>query len=111
MSFLALTICKNMNPSAQTPRYLGNILSCVLIVLSIIAAVKSQEPAGTSGWHENDAGLRFRIEKDYSHSLVPDVSLLDIPPDKKSKNGVMLQVMDSAKAAGATEVSISTEDL
>ncbi|HCO96063.1 MAG TPA: hypothetical protein DIU00_19340, partial [Phycisphaerales bacterium] len=34
----------------------------------------------------NDAGIRFHIEKDYSHSLVPDVSLLDLPPDKKSKN-------------------------
>ena len=34
-----------------------------------------------------------------------------IQADKKSKTGVMLQVMDSAKAAGATEVSISTEEL
>jgi len=34
-----------------------------------------------------------------------------IQADKKSKNGVMLQVMDSAKAAGANEVSISTTEL
>ncbi len=67
-------------------KYSRYILCCAIVVSSINASAISQEPAGTSGWHENDAGLRFRIEKDYSHSLIPDVSLLDIPPDKKSKN-------------------------
>ncbi|MFC1604891.1 NPCBM/NEW2 domain-containing protein, partial [Planctomycetota bacterium] len=67
-------------------QYFGHILCLALVVMSITTSAMSQEPAGTSGWHENDAGLRFRIEKDYSHSLIPDVSLLDIPLNKKSKN-------------------------
>jgi len=83
---LALKIQRNTTTATQTLRYFRDFLCRVLIVLSITASAQSQEPAGTSGWHENDAGIRFRIEKDYSHSLVPDVSLLDIPPDKKSKN-------------------------
>jgi len=67
-------------------QYFRYFLCLAVVVLSITAAAMSQEPAGTTGWHENDTGLRFRIEKDYSHSLIPDVSLLDIEPDKKSKN-------------------------
>ena len=86
MLSLALTIRRNITTAAQTPGHFRKFLCCALVALSITAAAISQEPAGTSGWHENDAGLRFRIEKDYSHSLIPDVSLLDIPPDKKSKN-------------------------
>ena len=82
----ALTIWRNTTTAAQTPRHFREFLCGVLVVLSITAVAMSQEPAGTFGWHENDAGVRFRIEKDYSHSLVPDVSLLDLPPDKKSKN-------------------------
>jgi len=83
---LAMTIRRNTTAGVQTLRYFRKFLCRALVVLSITASSRSQEPAGTSGWHENDAGLRFRIEKDYSHSLIPDVSLLDIPPDKKSKN-------------------------
>lgn len=86
MLSLALTIRRNTTTATQTLRYFRKFLCHVLVVLSITASAMSQEPAGTSGWHENDAGLRFRIEKDYSHSLIPDVSLLDIKPDKKSKN-------------------------
>jgi tetratricopeptide (TPR) repeat protein len=67
-------------------KYFGYILCFTIVVLSITASAISQESAGISGWHENDADVRFRIEKDYSHSLIPDVSLLDIKPDKKSKN-------------------------
>ena len=86
MLSLALTIRRNTTTDAQTLRYFRDILCRVLVILSIAASVIAQEPASTSGWHEKDAGLRFRIEKDYSHSLIPDVSLLDIPPDKKSEN-------------------------
>jgi hypothetical protein len=57
-----------------------------MIILSIDASAVSEETVGTSGWYEKNAGIRFRIEKDYSHSLIPDVSLLDIKPDKKSKH-------------------------
>jgi len=67
-------------------KYFGYILCCAVVVFSISASAVSKEPAGAPGWHENDAGVRFRIEKDYSHSLIPDVSLLDIKPDKKSKH-------------------------
>ena len=86
MLTVALKILRNTTTAAQTLRFFRDILCCAVVVLSITADAMSQEPAGTSGWHENDAGLRFRIEKDYSHSLIPDVSLLDIEPDKKSKN-------------------------
>lgn len=86
MLSLALTIRRNTTKAAQTLRHFRKFLCRALVVLSITASVMSQEPAGTSGWHKNDAGVRFRIEKDYSYSLIPDVSLLDIPPDKKSEN-------------------------
>ena len=86
MPSLALKILRNTTTAAQTLRYFRNILCRALVVLSITASAISQAPAGTTGWHEKDAGVRFRIEKDYSHSLIPDVSLLDIKPDKKSKN-------------------------
>jgi len=33
-----------------------------------------------------DAPVRFRIEKDDDQSLIPEVSLLDLPPDKKSES-------------------------
>jgi hypothetical protein len=69
-------------------RYFRYILCCAIVVSSITASAVSQEPVVKSGWHENDAGVRFRIEKDYSHSLIPDVSLLDIPPDKKKSKHV-----------------------
>jgi len=86
MPHVALTIRRNTTTVAQTPGHFRKFLCRTLFIFLITAAAMSQEPAGTSGWHENDAGLRFRIEKDYSHSLIPDVSLLDIEPDKKSKN-------------------------
>jgi len=89
MLSVALKILRNTTTAPQTTSYFRNILRfalVALVVLSITAAAISQEPADTSGWHDNDAGLRFRIEKDYAHSLIPDVSLLDIPPDKKSNN-------------------------
>ena len=86
MLSVALKILRNITTAPQTLGHFRKFLCRVLVVLSITVSAISQEPAGTSGWHENDAGLRFRIEKDYSHSLIPDVSLLDIPPDKKSKN-------------------------
>ena len=86
MLSLALKILRKTTMAPQTTRHFRKFLCRTLFILSITAAAISQEPAGISGWHENDAGVRFRIEKDYSHSLIPDVSLLDIPPDKKSKN-------------------------
>ena len=86
MLFLALTIRRNTTKATQTPRHFRKFMCRALVVLSITASAMSQEPTGISGWHEKDAGVRFRIEKDYSYSLIPDVSLLDIPPDKKSKN-------------------------
>ncbi len=39
----------------------------------------------------------------------PEGSVI-IQADKEAKNGVVLQVMDGAKAAGAKEVSISTQE-
>jgi len=86
MLSVALEIRRNTTTGAQTLRYFRNLLYCTMIVSLISASAQSQEQVGRSGWHENDAGVRFRIEKDYSHSPIPDVSLLDIPPDKKSKN-------------------------
>ena len=63
---------------------------CVLfrtaLVLFLSATVWSQGTSPTSGWHERDAEIRFRIEKDYSHSLIPNISLLDVSPDKKSES-------------------------
>ncbi len=83
---VALTIRRNTTTAAQTPGHFRKFLCCALVALSIMTSAMSHEPTGTTGWHEKDAEIRFRIEKDYSHSLIPDVSLLDIPPDKKSKN-------------------------
>ena len=52
--------------------------------------------------------VRTNVERMLSEN--PEGSVI-IQADRRSKNGIMLQVMDAAKLAGANEVSISTEDL
>ena len=63
-----------------------HLMFWVALVLFLSAGVRSQGSSSTSAWHERDAEIRFRIEKDYSHSLIPNISLLDFPPDKKSES-------------------------
>ena len=62
------------------------VLFRIALVLFLSATVWSQGTSPTSDWHERDAEICFRIEKDYSHSLIPNISLLDVPPDKKSES-------------------------
>jgi NPCBM/NEW2 domain/PKD domain len=64
----------------------GYLLLYLSITVCLCANSWAQEAADSLPWHEKSAVLRFRIEKDNTHSLVPNVSLLDIPPDKKSAN-------------------------
>ena len=56
------------------------------MILFSSAGVQAAEPPGSSVWHEENAPIRFRIEKDDDQSLIPEVSLLDLPPDKKSES-------------------------
>ena len=93
MLHITFAIHRDIINSARTPvvatessGHFRKFLCRTLFILSITSAAMSQESADASGWHEKDAGVRFRIEKDYSHSLIPDVSLFDISPDKKSEN-------------------------
>ena len=61
-------------------------LFCTLRVLFLSAGAQATETPTSSGWHVKDAPIRFRIEKDDNRSLIPEVSLLDLPPDKKSES-------------------------
>ena len=63
----------------------GYVLLYLLIILCLCANVRSQDAADSLAWHEQDAVLRFRVEKDDTQSLIPNVSLLDVEPDKKSE--------------------------
>ena len=69
--------------AAGRGRYL--LFAIFLIALLACANVRAQETATLDSWHVEDAPLRFFIEKDHARSLIPDVSLLDIAPDKKSE--------------------------
>jgi len=62
------------------------MLPVVGVVLILAAAAPSQASSASSDWHEPAAKLRFRIEKDDNHSLIPLISLLDVQPDKKSES-------------------------
>jgi len=62
------------------------MLSVVGVVLVLAAAAPSHASSVSSDWHEPNAKIRFRIEKDDSHSLIPLISLLDVQPDKKSES-------------------------
>ncbi|MHC4226101.1 MAG: NPCBM/NEW2 domain-containing protein [Planctomycetota bacterium] len=62
------------------------IVLCIAIALLSSAHGRVEGASTSSDWHEKDASIRFRIEKDYTHSLIPQVSLLDIQPDKKSES-------------------------
>ncbi len=62
-----------------------HILFWIALVFFLVVAVRSQG-SSASDWHQGDAELRFRIEKDYTHSLIPNISLLDVVPDKKSES-------------------------
>ncbi|UCC99159.1 MAG: NPCBM/NEW2 domain-containing protein, partial [Phycisphaerales bacterium] len=55
-----------------------------IIVLCIGGAAQPQDSAVSVPWHEKNAVLRFRIEKDNTHSLVPNVSVFELEPGKKS---------------------------
>ena len=63
-----------------------HILFWIALVLFFSAGVQSQGTSSSSAWRQKNAELRFRIEKDYTHSLIPSVSLLDVVPDKKSES-------------------------
>ena len=52
--------------------------------------------------------VRVNVERMISEN--PEGSVV-IQADRRSKNGILLTVMDAAKLAGAKEVSISTEDM
>jgi len=56
------------------------------MLLCCIAAAPLYGGSASSEWHEPQARIRFRIEKDDSRSLIPQVSLLDAQPDKKSES-------------------------
>jgi len=58
----------------------------LLMALCLCTGVRSQEAADSLPWHQKNAVLRFRVEKDDMQSLIPNVSLLDVEPDKKSEN-------------------------
>ncbi|MHC4628823.1 MAG: NPCBM/NEW2 domain-containing protein, partial [Planctomycetota bacterium] len=62
-----------------------HILFCIALVFFLMVAVRSQGYSA-SDWHQGDAELRFRIEKDYTEALIPNISLLDVVPDKKSES-------------------------
>ena len=62
------------------------LLSCVLMMLFFTTNIRAADAPASSGWHVKNAPVRFRIEKDNDQSLVPEVSLLDLPPDKKSES-------------------------
>jgi len=64
----------------------GYFLLSLLMAACFCAGARSQEATDSLPWHQKNAVLRFRIEKDDTHSLVPNVSLLDVEPDKKSEN-------------------------
>ncbi|MHC4508734.1 MAG: NPCBM/NEW2 domain-containing protein [Planctomycetota bacterium] len=68
----------------QTRRGIGGLAVYVVIVLFICGTVQSRDSAVSVPWHEQSAVLRFRIEKDDTHSLVPNVSAFELEPDKKS---------------------------
>ena len=58
----------------------------ILMTLFLVASIKAAEVPASSDWHVENAPVRFRIEKDDDQSLIPEVSLLDLPPDKKSES-------------------------
>jgi len=68
--------------STKASGYIRYLLFCTLIIVFLSVNVRAQETSNS--WHVKNAKLRFRIEKDYTKSLVPNVSLLDIMPDRKS---------------------------
>ncbi|MHC4701926.1 MAG: NPCBM/NEW2 domain-containing protein, partial [Planctomycetota bacterium] len=61
-----------------------HVMFGVMLLLFLSAGVQAQGSSSLSTWHQKNAELRFRIEKDYTHSLIPSISLLDVTPDKKS---------------------------
>lgn len=57
-----------------------------VLLLCVVAAVPSRGGSALSDWHEPQAKLRFRIEKDDEYAMIPAISLLDVQPDKKSES-------------------------
>jgi len=62
------------------------LLCCVLMAVVTSAAARSGEITSSPSWHAKNAAVRFRIEKDDTKSIIPQISLLDVQPDKKSQN-------------------------
>lgn len=71
---------------AKAIGFIRCLLSCELVILFFAAGVRAADSSASSGWHVKNAPVRFRIEKDDDQSLIPEVSLLDLPPDKKSES-------------------------
>ncbi len=68
----------------RTRRGIGCLLVYPAIILSLCGSVRSQDAAVSIPWHEQSAVLRFRIEKDDTRSLIPNVSLFDVETGEKS---------------------------
>ncbi len=64
----------------------GGFHTRILMTLFLVVSVQAADPSASSAWHVKNAPVRFRIEKDNDRSLIPEVSLLDLPPDKKSES-------------------------
>ena len=62
------------------------LLFCTLLVPFISDGVRGAEASSESTWHVKDAPIRFRIEKNDDLSLIPEVSLLDLPAEIKSES-------------------------
>jgi len=58
----------------------------MLVAVVASAAARSEEIASSPSWHVKNAEVRFRVEKDYTKSIIPHISLLDVQPDKKSES-------------------------
>lgn len=56
------------------------------VLFCLVAAASSHGGVASSDWHEPQAKLRFRIEKDDEYAMIPAISLLDVQPDKKSES-------------------------
>jgi hypothetical protein len=48
------------------------IVLCIAIALLSSAHGRVEGASTSSDWHEKDASIRFRIEKDYTHSSMED---------------------------------------
>ena len=83
-NLLPMLLCRARSAWATScPSYMLSLLGTVLVC---VAAAPLFGGSSSSDWHEPNAKVRFRIEKDDNHSLIPLISLLDVQPDKKSES-------------------------